>query len=192
MGESFLQVDMSLDLPDGAGSTRRFSALLQVFTKESDDASGPLYAGLMYISCEPELRAAAITQEIDLLKNIAKCLVASAACIALFFGYQAVAQNATPANVAGTWNIVSTGDDGQKANQIVQFTQQGDQLTGHFKGPRQSGDLSGVMNGNHISFDTKTHTVLHFSGTVEGEHMEGTLSAKGKNGSFTATRSGSQ
>ncbi len=95
---------------------------------------------------------------------------------------------ATPANVAGNWTIQSVGSDGQKATQTLQLTQTGAQLSGRFKGPRQSGSVSGTVTGKQVDFTTKTHAPIHFRGTVDGDSMQGTLEARGKSGTFTATR----
>ena len=92
-------------------------------------------------------------------------------------------------SVTGTWNIFSIGEGGEKANQTVQLIQHGSQLTGHFKGPHQSGEVTGVVNGNHVFFETKTQDILHFRGEVEGNHMQGTVGNRGKTGTFSGNRS---
>ena len=57
----------------------------------------------------------------------------------------------TPANVAGTWNIKLSGEAGS-ANQTIELKQEGGEIAGTFKGPRQSGPLEGPVDGNNISF----------------------------------------
>ncbi len=96
---------------------------------------------------------------------------------------------APPADVAGTWTIHSTGWDGQKAEQIIQLRQNGGQITGHFKGPHQSGSLSGVVSGNHVAFSTKTRDVLNFRGEVSGDTIQGMFGNRGKTGTWMARRS---
>ena len=46
----------------------------------------------------------------------------------------------------------------------VQIAQYGNQLTGHFEGPDQSGPIQGEINGHHIRFSTVTRNVLNFGG----------------------------
>jgi hypothetical protein len=93
----------------------------------------------------------------------------------------------TPLNVAGTWAFQVTGDVGS-ADQTIVIAQDGDKLTGTFKGPRQSGTLSGTMDGNIIKLSVSAAGTIHYTGTVEGETMHGTLAAHGKTGAFTAHR----
>lgn len=92
-----------------------------------------------------------------------------------------------PANVAGTWNISVTGEAGS-ANQTIVLKQDGNKITGTFKGPRQSGTLAGAVDGNKIAFHVNTRIPLDYKGTVDGGSMKGTLTAHGKSGDWTATR----
>ena len=59
------------------------------------------------------------------------------------------------ANVAGTWTIAVSGETGS-ASQTIVLKQEGGKITGSFKGPRQSGDLEGTVDGNKIAFHVKT------------------------------------
>ena len=93
----------------------------------------------------------------------------------------------TPANVAGTWEVLVTGDTGA-ATQTLVIEQKGDDITGTFKGPRQAGSLEGSLDGNAIKFQLKGRFVLMYTGNVTGETMSGTLIAQGKNGTWTAHR----
>ena len=89
----------------------------------------------------------------------------------------------TPANVAGTWNFKVEGDTGT-AEQVIVFTQDGDKLTGTFKGPKQSGSIAGTMDGPRIKFRVAARFPINYIGTVTGETMSGTLTAQGKTGNF--------
>jgi hypothetical protein len=84
-----------------------------------------------------------------------------------------------PANVEGNWTIYSKSDDGKTATKYVELKQNGTTLTGHFKGPNQSGGLEGTVNGKHIVFHTKTRSVLTFRGQVEGDSIHGTWGIHG-------------
>lgn len=93
----------------------------------------------------------------------------------------------TSGNVAGTWNITVSGEAGS-ANQTIVLKQDGNKITGTFKGPRQSGPLEGTVDGNNIKFHVKTRVPLDYTGTVDGDTMKGTMSGRGKSGDWTATR----
>lgn len=95
-----------------------------------------------------------------------------------------------PVDVTGTWSILSENEYGHEAMKTVEFTQEGNQIGGHFKGPKQSGSLSGLVNGNHIYFTTHTRFVMNFRGKVEGNTISGTWGVRGKTGVWTATRLG--
>jgi len=92
-----------------------------------------------------------------------------------------------PANVAGTWKISVSGEAGS-AEQAIVLRQQGNKITGTFKGPRQSGPLEGTVDGKSISFHVSTRVPLDYKGTLDGDTMKGTMSGKGKTGDWTASR----
>ena len=91
------------------------------------------------------------------------------------------------ANVAGSWQVTVSGDAGS-AEQTIVLTQDGNTITGSFKGPRQSGPLEGTVDGNTIKFHVKTRVPLDYTGTVDGDTMKGTMTGRGKTGNWTATR----
>jgi hypothetical protein len=110
----------------------------------------------------------------------------------LLTGQAAVAQQLPqehpPANVAGNWIIYTKGDDGKTGTHYVDLVQNGNTLTGHFKGPNQSGGLEGTMNFRHILFKTKTRNVLTFRGMVDGNTMQGTFGINGQHGTWQGRR----
>ncbi len=71
-----------------------------------------------------------------------------------------------PADVAGRWIIYARNADGSSDTKTVEIKQDGNELSGHFKGPNQSGGIVGTVNGTHITFRTKTREILHFSGRL--------------------------
>ena len=107
-------------------------------------------------------------------------------CALLLMGGRAAAQ--TPADVSGTWMIEVTGEPGS-AEQTIVLKQDGGKITGTFKGPRQSGNLEGTVDGNNIKFHVKTRVPLDYAGTVDGDSMKGTMTGRGRTGDFTGTRS---
>lgn len=52
---------------------------------------------------------------------------------------QQLPQERGPVNVAGQWMIYTKRDDGKTGTHSVEIVQNGSTLTGHFKGPYQSG-----------------------------------------------------
>jgi hypothetical protein len=102
---------------------------------------------------------------------------------------QQLPQERPPADVAGNWTIYSKSDDGKTATQLIELKQNGSTITGHFKGPYQSGGLEGTINIRHIVFRTKTRNVLTFRGMVDGNTMEGNFGIHGHHGTWQARRS---
>jgi hypothetical protein len=101
---------------------------------------------------------------------------------------QQIPQERPAADVAGKWIIYTKGDDGKTGTHYVDLVQNGNTLTGHFKGPNQSGGLEGTMNVRHILFRTKTRNVLTFRGMVDGNTMEGTFGVRGLHGTWQGRR----
>ena len=94
-----------------------------------------------------------------------------------------------PDNVAGNWTIYTKGDDGGTSTKYVELKQEGNDLSGHFKGPDQSGGLEGTVNVHHIVFRTKTRNVFTFRGMIQGDTMKGTFGIRGHHGEWQAVRS---
>jgi hypothetical protein len=92
-----------------------------------------------------------------------------------------------PAKVAGSWTI-SVSEGAQAAEQTIDLKQDGGKITGTFKGPRQQGTLEGTVDGNNIKFHVNTRVPFDYTGTVDGDSMKGTFTARGKTGDWTAKR----
>ncbi len=107
-------------------------------------------------------------------------------CFLLLLTSHAIAGD-TPANVSGTWNVIVNGQAG-RIEQIIELKQDGNIITGNFKGPRQSGPLEGSIEGNKIQFHVKTRVPIDYTGTVVGDTMKGSLAARGQSNGWTATR----
>ncbi len=82
-----------------------------------------------------------------------------------------------PANVAGKWTIYSVSPKGKTETKYLELKQDGETLTGKFKGPNQEGGLEGTIQQRHLVFKTKTRHVLTFRGHVEGEKVNGVVQA---------------
>jgi len=104
----------------------------------------------------------------------------------VFFAGTAMADD-KPANVAGTWNVAVTGAAGA-TNQTIVLQQDGSNLTGTFKGPRESGTITGTVTGNNIKFHVKARIPIDYTGVADGQSMKGTLVGHGKTGDWVATR----
>ena len=96
--------------------------------------------------------------------------------------------NAEPVNVEGKWTISAKNPEGTVDTKYVELKQNGNTITGHFKGPNQSGGLEGTVNGHHIFFRTKTRQPLGFRGMVKGDTIEGTFHTRRGTGEFHAYR----
>ena len=85
----------------------------------------------------------------------------------------------TPAQVAGRWDISIQFVHGT-GNYTAFLEQDGEKLTGTYRGQFIEGELEGTIHGNHIQFrgDLKIEGTRLFYlhvGTVEGDRMEGTV-----------------
>src|ERR1700735_5916151 len=90
----------------------------------------------------------------------------------------AVAAQTAAVNVTGTWNFKVSGDAGS-ADQTIVMKQDGNKITGTFKGPRQSGTIDGTVDGNNIKFHVTARAGIDYTGSVAGDSIKGTLSAPG-------------
>ena len=94
-----------------------------------------------------------------------------------------------PDNVQGDWTIYATSlRTGETVVKHVQIAQYGNQLTGYFEGPDQSGPIQGRVNIHHIVFSTVTRTVLTFRGQIFGDSMSGLWSIRGQHAPWQAVR----
>jgi hypothetical protein len=123
----------------------------------------------------------------DLMKQLNRKSFAACLAVALLCACGLALAANEPANVAGTWKISVSGGAGN-AEQTIVLRQEGNKITGTFKGPRQSGPLEGTVDGKNISFHVSTRVPLDYKGTVEGDSMKGTMTGNGKTGDWTAAR----
>ncbi|MGC1968184.1 MAG: hypothetical protein WA673_17115 [Candidatus Acidiferrales bacterium] len=94
-----------------------------------------------------------------------------------------------PDNVEGKWTIYAKDPDGATSTKYLEIKQNGTAISGHFKGPHQSGGIEGTINVHHIVIRTKTRDVLTFRGKVEGNKMSGNFGNRGRHGEWEAVRS---
>jgi hypothetical protein len=89
-----------------------------------------------------------------------------------------------PANVAGNWTLYCKDPNGSTSAKYLELQQKGSVISGHFKGPNQSGGVQGTIDEQHLVVRTKTRDVLTFRGRVEGPRVEGVIQGNSFNGTF--------
>src|SRR5579871_2057816 len=109
-------------------------------------------------------------------------------CLLLLVVAVATVAADAPANVAGTWAVDVSGAAG-KTTQTIVLKQDGATITGTFKGPRQSGTIDGTVDGKNVKFHVTARIPLDYTGTVDGDSKKGTMSGRGQQGDWTASRS---
>lgn len=80
-------------------------------------------------------------------------------------------------NVAGTWNMEIQTAQGT-GTPVFTFVQDGEKLTGHYKGRLGEADVTGSLKGDAITFSFKINPqgqelLCTYSGTVTGDAMKG-------------------
>ena len=117
------------------------------------------------------------------LSSFASCfaLAVFAGCFA--FAQQPPAQQ-QPANAAGSWTLYCKDPNGTTSSKFLELQQKGTVITGHFKGPNQSGGVEGTIDNQHLVVRTKTREVLTFRGRVEGPRVDGVVQGNTFNGTF--------
>jgi hypothetical protein len=98
-------------------------------------------------------------------------------------------QEQPPDNIAGNWTIVANNiDKAGSSLKTVQIDQNGNIITGRFKGLHQSGKIQGWVKIHHVEFSTDTHEVLTFRGQINGNTMSGLYGINGRHAGWHAER----
>jgi len=85
----------------------------------------------------------------------------------------AVAVSAQGANVTGAWNV-DVDVAGQTGTPVFTFQQEGEKLTGHYKGRFGEADLTGKVKGDEIEFEFEVQGAkIVYTGSVKDNFMEG-------------------
>jgi hypothetical protein len=99
-----------------------------------------------------------------------------------------------PANVAGTWEMTSQGQNGPMT-QTLTITQDGGTIKGTLTGRRGDAPLEGTVTGNKVSFTVKRQNqngdtmVMEYAAKVEGDSLKGKVhSERFGDRDFTAKR----
>lgn len=105
----------------------------------------------------------------------------------------AAAALAFAADLTGTWNFQVETDMGS-GSPTMTFKQDGNELTGTYKGQLGEAPLRGKIEGNKVEFSFEGSAggekfTVKYSGTVDGNGMKGTVDLGGQaTGKFTATK----
>lgn len=113
------------------------------------------------------------------MKNLYRleAVLAAAVLVAAFVAVVPAAKAADPANVNGVWDFTVEAPNGT-GTPTVTFKQDGETLTGTYKGRAGDTPLTGTIKGNDIKFSITVHPqgqdlVIEYSGTVDGNTMKG-------------------
>lgn len=122
------------------------------------------------------------------MKRYALSIFVFCFAFAIFTGSFACAQQPPaqrlPASVAGKWTLYCNDPNGSTSSKFLDLRQNGTIITGHFKGPNQSGGVEGTIDNQHLVVRTKTRNVLTFRGRVDGPRVDGVVQGNTFNGTF--------
>jgi hypothetical protein len=123
------------------------------------------------------------------MDKTARLILMFAAMLLAFFGVLVptggiaetanVVAEADNANVAGEWNLTLETPNGTATPSVI-FKQDGETLTGTYKGRMGETPLKGTIKGNDIKFSVTVSPqgqdlVIAYSGTVDGDTMKGNV-----------------
>jgi hypothetical protein len=91
-------------------------------------------------------------------------------------------------DLSGTWTVTT---DGRQGTLQLVLRQNGNDLRGSISNPRGSGTLpiQGSVSGNYVTFSTQSlygtnDTQMQYSGAVQGDNMQGTVTIPAANGGY--------
>ena len=128
------------------------------------------------------------------MKKITYSLVLAFACgmLLILAGNNLAAADA--ANVAGSWELSSQGQNGPMTSTLT-IQQDGGTIKGTLKGRRGDAPLEGTVTGNNVSFTVKRQNqngktmVMEYTATVDGDSLKGKVhSERFGDRDFTAKR----
>lgn len=99
---------------------------------------------------------------------------------------QQAPEQAPPANVSGKWTLYCNDPNGSTSTKYLQLKQDGASIKGHFKGPYQSGSVTGTINMRHLVVRTNTRHPLVFRGRIDGPVVNGVIQGATFTGTFHA------
>jgi hypothetical protein len=129
-----------------------------------------------------------------MMRKINYSLVLASACAMLLIlaGNNLTAADA--ADVAGSWELSSQGQNGPMTSTLT-IQQDGGTIKGTLKGRRGDAPLEGTVTGNNVSFTVKRQDqngktmVMEYTATVDGDSLKGKVhSERFGDRDFTAKR----
>jgi len=129
-----------------------------------------------------------------MMKKITYSLVIAFACGMLLILAANNLAAADAANVAGSWELSSQGQNGPMTSTLT-IQQDGGTIKGTLKGRRGDAPLEGTVTGNNVSFTVKRQDqngktmVMEYTATVDGDSLKGKVhSERFGDRDFTAKR----
>ena len=129
-----------------------------------------------------------------MMKKITYSLVIAFACGMLLILAANNLAAADAANVAGSWELSSQGQNGPMTSTLT-IQQDGGTIKGTLKGRRGDAPLEGTVTGNKVSFTVKRQNqngktmVMEYTATVDGDSLKGKVhSERFGDRDFTAKR----
>lgn len=120
------------------------------------------------------------------MSSIARiALVLAVVSTALLFATTAMASN-----VSGTWEF-KVEIAGQTGTPTFIFKQDGDEITGKYKGQFGDAEIKGMIKGNKLDweFEVQPGAMAEYKGEIDGNKMKGTCDYAGQaDGTWTATK----
>ncbi|HEY4308288.1 MAG TPA: hypothetical protein VGN12_02450 [Pirellulales bacterium] len=118
---------------------------------------------------------------------IRACAVLAVSCV--WLGTSATDRAAAADSVAGGWNI-DVDVAGNTGTPVFTFKQDGDKLSGRYKGRFGEADVTGKLKGNEIEFSIEANGAkVTYTGTVAKDRMEGNVDYDGQaNGTWKARK----
>jgi hypothetical protein len=109
-------------------------------------------------------------------RRLAMTALSRAALVLALSALPVAARAADKVDVSGTW-LVEVEINGMQGTPEFTFKQDGEKLTGKYKGQFGNADVKGTLKGNEIefSFDVQGEAKITYTGTVE---KDGTMKGK--------------
>jgi hypothetical protein len=117
-------------------------------------------------------------------------LTLAAAAVGLCLSFTLVAMAEEPASVAGTWKA-TVEIAGTTGSPTFTFKQEGESLSGRYKGQFGEAELTGTMKGSEIefSFEIQAGARASYRGTLADGKLKGTCDYAGQaQGTWTAEK----
>jgi hypothetical protein len=111
------------------------------------------------------------------MKKLSKQIIGAITIFAATFMLAVLTAGAQTANVSGNWKLTFETPNGPAGPSVV-LKQEGEKLTGTYKGRFGESPLEGTVKGKDIKFTVKVNAqgqevLVEYAGAVEGDTMKG-------------------